>query len=102
MSNSIQYDYKQFTRADSTTDYDVKANVAELFDNIIVAKRVVIKTDKTITIKFNNSNLPAIEIVVAGTVNESPFQLPDNFIDVSNIFISNSSGATATISIMLV
>ncbi len=102
MLNSIQYDYKEFTLTNGQSDYDVKTSVAELFDNITVAKRIVIKSNKTITFKFNNSNLPSIEMVVSGSTNESPFQLPDNFMDIVNIFISNASGDTATISIFLV
>ena len=100
--NSIQYDDKKFTLTDSTTNHDVKTNQAELFDNIKVARSVIIKTDQTITVRFNNVNLPAIEIVVSGTKNESPYQSPKDFLDVTNIFITNASGATVNLEIMLV
>jgi len=101
MPVSIQYDNAKFTLATGQTDYDVATNQAALFDNIKVARRVVIKSDVTLTFKFNNSNLPAIEMVVAGAVKESPFQLPEGFLDVTNIFITNASGSTANIEIML-
>ena len=102
MLNPIQYDAKKFTLATASTNYDVRTNVAELFDNIKTATRVVIKSDQTLTIRFNNVNLPTFEMVVAGNVNESPFQLPDNFIDVTDIFITNASGSTANIEIIMV
>ena len=101
MPNSIQYDSKKFTLADGQTNYDVKTNIAELFDNIAVAKRVVIKSDVTLTFRFNNVNLPTFEMVVAGVKNESPFQLPKDFLDVTNIFITNASGSTANIEVIL-
>lgn len=101
MLNSIIYDDKKFTLATGQTNYDVKTNVAELFDNIKVARRVVIKSDVTLTFRFNNVNLPEIEMVVSNQKNESPFQLPENFLNVVNIFITNASGSTANIEIML-
>ena len=102
MLTQISYDYKSFTLATGQTDYDIKTNIAELFDNIKVARRVLIKSNVTISFKFNNANLPAIELVISGGINESPFQTPKDFMEVVNIFISNTSGATATISVMLV
>lgn len=104
--NSIQYDVKKFTLATGQSDYSVKTNIAELFDNIKVARSVIIKSDVTLTFKFNNSNLPAIEMVVDLTSNprknESPYQSPKGFLDVVDIFITNGSGLTANIEIMLV
>ena len=95
----IRYDFKAISLATGTTNHDVRSNVAELFDNIDVAKRVAIETDQTISVRFNNSNYPAITIDVAA--NQSPFQLPKDFLDVVNIFITNNSGSTANISILL-
>jgi len=102
MLNSIQYDRKKFTLATGQTDYSVSTNIAELFDNIKVARQVVIKSDVTITFKFNNDDLPSFEIVVSSSVDESPFQLPRDFLDVTDIFITNASGSTANLDIMLV
>ena len=99
--NSIQYDAKKFTLEDGQTNYDVKANVAELFDNIKVARRVVIKSDQTLTFRFNNVNLPTFEMVVSQNKNESPFQMPENFMSIVNIFVTNASGSTANIEIIL-
>ena len=100
MGNSITYDYKSFTLTNGQSDYDIKANISALFDNITVAKRIVIKTNKTISFKFNNTILPVITIDVSK--NESPYQAPENFLDIVNIFMSNSSGDDAVVSIMLV
>ena len=101
MPNPIQYDNHKFTLSTGQTNYDVSTNVSQLFDNVTVAKKVVIKTDQTITVRFNNVNLPVFEIVVSGNKNESPFQLPKDYIDVTNIFITNASGETVNLEIML-
>lgn len=98
---SISYDSKKFTLTNGQTNFDVKTNISELFDNIKVARRVVIKSDVTITFRFNNVNLPVIEMVVSGQTRESPFQLPKEFLDVTGIYITNNSGSTANIEIML-
>ena len=74
MLTQISYDYKSFTLATGQTDYDIKTNIAELFDNIKVARRVLIKSNVTISFKFNNANLPAIELVISGGINESNFE----------------------------
>ena len=96
-SNPIEYDYKEFTLATGESDYDVSDQVLELFNRIKVASHVVIRTTQDISFKFNNANLPAISLGIG----ESPYQPPRNFISVSNIFLTNASGATATISIWL-
>jgi len=98
MFNPIQYDYKEFTLATGTDDYDIKSEVLELFSNVDVARRCIIKTNKTISFRFNNVNLPLIEL----TLGYVPFQMPEDFMEIHDIFISNNSGATATISIWLV
>lgn len=95
---AIRYDYKEFALANGQSDYDVKANILDLFNNVSLAKRVIIKTNKTISFKFNNTILPAVEL----RVGDSPYQSPENFIDVSNIYLTNGSGAEATIAIWLV
>jgi len=96
-SNPITYDYASFSLTTGQTDYDVKSNQAALFSNVPVASRVVIKTTQTITVKFNNTGLPAITV----NVGESPLQLPQNFMEIVNIYLTNSSGATSTIDIWL-
>ena len=98
MFNPIQYDYKEFDLADGKSDYDVSEEVLELFSNVTVARRVIIKTNKSISFKFNNTNLSAISL----DIGDSPFQMPEDFMEVNNIFLTNDSGATAAIKIWLV
>lgn len=93
----ITYDYKQFNVNNGQTDYDVKSNQSDLFNNVPVGKKVVIFTNVDVTIKFNNSNLPGISLPVT----RSPWQTPQDFLEINNIFITNSSGSTATIEILL-
>ncbi len=92
------YDYKSFQLADGQSDYDVKANIVELFDNVNVAKRVVIYTDKDISFKFNSVLFSVVPLLRR----YQPYQSPKDFLDVTNIFLTNNSGATATIKIWLV
>lgn len=98
MPTAIQYDYASFTLPDAASNYDVSAEVLQLFANVKVARRVIIWTNKNVTFKFNNSNLPAISL----SVGDSPFQMPENFMEITNIFMSNDSGADATITVWLV
>lgn len=98
MLTGIQYDYKQFTLSNGASDYDIKENILELFSNVSVAKRVIIWTNKNISFKFNNTNLPAISL----SLGDSPFSMPENFLDVTNIFMSNASGSDATVTVWLV
>jgi len=91
------YDYASFTVVTATTDKDIKADIAALFSNVNVCKRLIIKTNKNITCKFNTTSHPAFPI----DIGDSPFQLPPEYLDIDNIFISNNSGATATIQIWL-
>lgn len=97
MGNPIRYDYASISLTTGQTDYDVKANVAALFSNVPVGSRVIIETNQDISVRFNNTVLPAFPL----TVNDSPFQLPPNYVDITNIFLSNSSGSTATVKIWL-
>ena len=92
-----RYDYASFTVSNGQSDYDVNSNEADVFSNIKQATRVIIKTDKNITVKFNSTLLPAFPI----NIGDSPFQLPPDYMEISNIFISNSSGDTATIKVWL-
>jgi len=92
------YDFvNSFTVADSTTDYDLKTQQVTAFKNLSQAWLVIIWTDQDITIKFNSTSNPAITVPMG----ESPFEFR-NIIEVSNIYITNASGSTANIKVMLV
>lgn len=93
----IVYDYQSFTVADGQTDYDVKSNVAALFSNEPVATRISIIFDKNISIKFNNTAMESIGLSLA----DSPFQLPANFMEITNIYVTNASGSIVTMKVLL-
>lgn len=93
----IAYDFSAFSVLTASTDYDLKSNVAALFLNVKVAKNISIIFDQDISIKFNSTLLPAITLLTS----DSPFQFPTKFIDIKNIFLSNSSGSTVNIKILL-
>jgi len=92
------YDFvNSFTVADSTTDYDLKAQQSTAFKNVKRAWLALIWTDQAISIKLNSTSNPAIAV----GLNESPFELR-NIFNVSNIYITNASGSAASIKVMLV
>ena len=90
------YDWAEFTLSNGQTNYDVKANQATLFSNILVPRNVVIETTRNITARFNRTNLPAIKIDAGA----SPVELK-GILDIRNIYLTNASGSDATIRILL-
>lgn len=90
------YDYASFSLTNGQSDYDVKANVAALFSNVPYAHHIAIFFNKEIGVRFNTVVQPKITMGIS----KSPFQSPSNFLEVKNIFLSNSSGETATIEIL--
>lgn len=93
----ISYDYKSFTLNNGETDYDVDANQADLWDNIVTASRFIIKFNRQIDCKLNSVLFNAFTLKIGDT----PFQPPPDFILLKNLFLSNSSGSAATIQIWL-
>ena len=91
------YDFASFTVATATTDYDVKANQSALFKNAPRASGMIIWHDQTVTIKFNSTDMPGITHDVA----YEPHNWFDK-IEITNIYITNASGSTATIRIFLI
>lgn len=92
------YDFAQFNLNTGTSDYDVKSNQSALFQNIIVAKKCFIWSNQNISFKFNSTIYTAIPLDIGN--GESPYEGKDIFL-VKNIFITNASGSTATIKILL-
>lgn len=86
------YDHDTFQVANGQVDFDVKLNRANLFKNILKAGKVTIQFDQNISFKFNNTNMPAVEVYSV----EQYLELADK-LSVSNIFITNNSGQTANI-----
>jgi Na+-transporting NADH:ubiquinone oxidoreductase subunit NqrF len=88
------YESKEFTVNNGASDYDVKTQQS-MFATVATARRVLIRTDKTITIKFNATGNQSITI--AST--DSPFVIES--LEVTNIFISNASGSGANVKVIL-
>jgi len=88
------YDSMEFTLATGISDYDVKANVTGAFENLPVYTTINVRTDENLTIKINSSSNRAITVT-----SSRPFEL-DNLMEITNIFVTNASGATASIKII--
>lgn len=90
------YDYASFTLTNGQSDYNVRSNQAALFSNIARARSCIIWTTRNISVKFNDTNYPAIPI----DAGESPAEFMRK-IEIKNIYLSNSSGNDATVKIWL-
>jgi hypothetical protein len=90
------YDSAEFSVGNGVTNYDVADNQSDLWDNITSPRYVMIRTDKTVTLRFNANTNAGISI----TASDSPFVL-EGVITVTNIYISNSSGSSANIKVFL-
>lgn len=88
------YDSVEFNLANGQTDYDIKTNQATSFLNCDLYTTISIRTNYNITVKFNATTQPSITVTPA-----RPLSM-DNMIEITNIFISNSSGSTAAIKII--
>ena len=88
------YDSMEFTLASGITDYDVRANVTGAYENYNLYTTINIRTTEDITIKFNSTGNRAVTIS-----DNRPFEL-DNMLEITNMYISNSSGSTASIKII--
>ena len=92
------YESKEFTVANGQTNYNVKTQVTDAFTDIVKAHAVIIRTDQTITVRFNSTDNDAATI----TASEGQLVLTSDMrLEITNIFITNSSGATANVKIML-
>ena len=92
------YDFvNSFAVADATTNYDLDTQQTDAFKNVPKAWLIIIWTDQDVTIRFNSTSNPAIAV----PADESPFEFKD-IIAVTNIYITNASGSTANIKVMLV
>ena len=93
------YDSVEFTVAASTTNYDVRTNVANAFTNVPVARFVELITNCDITVKLNlNTNHGITVLATDGKLNI----LPDRErLKVTNIFITNATAGTSTIKLRM-
>lgn len=82
--NKLTYDYKSFTVAPATVDYDVAATQSDLFDTVTTANKVEITTTADIYIKFNSSANSPIPVTSSGG--------PRTFtVACTNIFITSAA-----------
>lgn len=93
---SSAYDSAEFTLATGQTNYDVRTNVAAAFSNVKNSTRTLIRTNITIGVRFNGSTKPLITVAPE----DSPLEI--DWQEIKNIYITNSSGSTASIKIILV
>lgn len=94
---SADYDSIEFNVNNGESNYSVKDNVSGAFDKIKNMHSLTIKTNKNISIKLNSILNPSISLTGA---NKTLKISSDIGFEVTNIFITNNSGATAAIKIM--
>ncbi len=90
------YEAATFNVSTGTTDYDVDAQQSALFNDRTYANYINIRTDQVITVKFNSTDNASITIETT----DSPYIV--DFLETHAIFISNSSGNTASVQVLLV
>jgi len=93
------YDAVSTTVATGQTNRDMKANNATLFANLTEASTCSIITDQTISIRFNDTSMPAI--VMTATESPKKRQRGVEGLKIKNIYITNGSGSTANVKIEL-
>ena len=95
MVTKDSYDFHSFTVVTGQTDRNIRSNESSLWDNVKVYRRVELRVDGLVTIKLNSAANPGITIDMI----DSPYVIPFD-IEVTNLFISNSSGSTVTIKLL--
>ena len=93
----LVYEQLKFVLPANSTDYDVKTEQATLFNNVSVAKNVILMFDKEIKVKFNSTLLPLAILPIS----RSPFQSPPRWLDTVNIFLTESNGVNVNLEVWL-
>ena len=93
----LVYDWSEFSLADGEADYDVKSGVAALFNNIPNAQNIAMFFNKEIGVRINSTVMPKMTFGIS----RSPFQSPEGFLEIKNLFLSNASGAICTVEVLL-
>ena len=91
---SRSYDSVEFSLATAQTNYDVKDNQTASFKALKTYTTIVIRSNKEITVKINASDNSAIT-----EERGIPMSL-ESMLEITNIFITNASGDTASIRIL--
>jgi len=93
-----QYDFVDaFNVTDGTTDYDVNENQATAFKYVGKAHSVIIWSDQDVTVKFSSTSNPGVVLEAV----YAPHEFRE-ILEISNIYITNNSGSTASIKLFLV
>lgn len=95
MITKDSYDFHSFTVAHGQTDRNIRSNESSLWNKVKVYRRVELRVDGLVTIKLNKTANPGITVDLI----DSPYVIPFD-IEITNLFISNSSGSTVTIKLM--
>lgn len=88
------YDSAEFVLSTGNTDYNIRTEVAAFFKNIKVYRKVEIRTNVNISVKLNRTDNSAITI----NFTDSPYTF--DIVEITNIFITNTSGSTASIKLI--
>jgi hypothetical protein len=88
------YENHEYNVTTASTNDSLQAQTGA-FDTVHVATLVSIRTNETITIKFNDTGNDGVTV----TSTDSPFEI--DYLEVTNVYISNASGNTAAIKILL-
>lgn len=92
-SYNTTYDAVSTTVANGQTNRDMKANNATLFANVDKARFCRITADQTVTIRFNSTSMPWI--VMTATESPRKFTRAEEWLIITNIYVTNASWSTA-------
>ena len=90
-----KYESLEFSIVTGTTNYNVGTQVAGAFGTVATARKFLIRTDFTISLILNATTNNSI------TLTSLEGALEVDFIEVTNFFITNNSGSTANIKILM-
>jgi len=88
---TLDYDSVEFSLASPLSDYDLKDNESAAFQFCSKWTTLSLRSDQNITIKLNATTYNSITITAG-----RPFEM-NNLCEIRNIFLTNSSGETASI-----
>lgn len=95
---STVYDSSEASITTGQTNYDIRANFTGAFVNVRKARACVIRSDQTVTVRFNSTSGPAITL----DVSEGRLEISKEMgLEIGDIYITNASGNTAAIKILL-
>lgn len=95
---STLYDSAEASITTGQTNYDVRANFSGAFVNVRKARACIIRSDQTVTIRFNSTSNAAITL----DVSEGKLEITKEMgFEIGDLYITNASGSTAAIKVLL-